>query len=341
MTAVALLVALGALVGFAVSWRAGTAPPARPAEDAEREAARAQIHALDDAALMDPAVRADERARLGAELEAAPSAQSSAPAPAPSARLGTGAALAVALMVGLLAAGIYVQVQGPFWRSYGQAPAAASAAPEILAMVSRLETRLRTQGGSAQEWQRLARSYGVLGRIADAQQAYARAAELAPDDVLILDGYAALEAPPPPPPAIAALGARAQQAVDAAPNDPRAWARLGFARARLGDAPGARDAYARAYELDPRPELLAAYAAAEYALAPERPSARAVALYEQMLAQDPDAPVALWVLGLAAAQAGDGARAVPLLERLLALLPPDAPMRALVEETLRRARAMP
>lgn len=336
MTAVFLLAVAGVLVGFAVAWRARASVPAGDVPDAERSAASVQLEALGTETLMHPVERTDEAQRLQREL--LQDGIEPAPAAAPSGQVGAPGAVLVGILVALVGIGLYGWQQLPFWQRYQEFSQAPEVPPDVQAMVQRLETRLAQGGGSAQEWQRLARSYGVLGRIVEAQRAYARAATLDPDDVLLLDGYAALDAPPPPPAPVAAILRRAEAAVRATPQDARAWARLAFARARLGEQPGARDAYARAYALDPRPELLAAYAAAEYGLDPERPSERAVELYREVLAQDPDAPTALWVLGLAALQAGRAQRAGELFDRLLAQLPEDAPLRPLVEEARRRAQ---
>jgi cytochrome c-type biogenesis protein CcmH len=60
----------------------------------------------------------------------------------------------------------------------GEPPAEATAQADqemILGMVSRLAERLQSQGGSAEEWARLIRSYAVLGKRDDAEQALAKA----------------------------------------------------------------------------------------------------------------------------------------------------------------------
>ena len=203
-------------------------------------------------------------------------------------------------------------------------------------MVARLEARLAKDGSDPEGWRRLGRSYVVLGRPADARRAYDRAAKLAPDDLTLLEGYAdAAEPGVAPPPGIAAMIATVEQGILATPDDPRAWVRAGFARSMQGDRSGARDAYARAHELDPqRPEVLAAYAASEYALNPQQPSARAVELYGRLLKINPDNGSALWVLGQAAQLAGQSAQARDYWQRLLGLLPADSPMRAQVQRAI-------
>ncbi|PHS23844.1 MAG: hypothetical protein COA85_09135 [Robiginitomaculum sp.] len=64
----------------------------------------------------------------------------------------------------------------------------------IMGMVARLAGRLANSGGSAEEWAKLGRSYGVLGRNEKALKAYDKALELAPNDPAIKaarDGIAA------------------------------------------------------------------------------------------------------------------------------------------------------
>jgi cytochrome c-type biogenesis protein CcmH len=64
----------------------------------------------------------------------------------------------------------------------------------IMGMVARLAERLADSGGSAEEWAKLGRSYGVLGRNEEALTAYNKALELAPNDPAIQsarDGIAA------------------------------------------------------------------------------------------------------------------------------------------------------
>jgi len=291
--------------------------------------------------LLDEASFADEQRRLQADiatvLDAAPAA-----APSPTARTWWPFALAVMALLPAAAAGLYGYLQGPFWQALETAqrsPDAGAAPVDPAAMVARLEARLARNGNDAEGWKRLGRSYVVLGRAADARRAYGRAAQLAPDDLTLLEGYAdAAEPGVAPPPGIAAMIAGIEQAAGKTPDDPRAWVRLGFARSVQGDGAGARDAYARAHELDPqRPEVLAAYAASEYGLNPQQPSARAIELYRQLLALKPDNGSALWVLGQAAQQAGRPGEARDYWQRLLALLPPDDPAREQVQRAIDQA----
>ncbi len=61
---------------------------------------------------------------------------------------------------------------------------------QMAAMVDRLAERLQAEPGNAEGWAMLARSYTVLGRHADAVQAYAKASALVPADAELLADYA-------------------------------------------------------------------------------------------------------------------------------------------------------
>jgi cytochrome c-type biogenesis protein CcmH len=70
----------------------------------------------------------------------------------------------------------------------GAAAADAAGAGAIAGMVSGLAERLATEGGNAQEWGRLVRSYAVLGQVGPAEQALADArAALAGNDAAIAE----------------------------------------------------------------------------------------------------------------------------------------------------------
>jgi cytochrome c-type biogenesis protein CcmH len=309
---------------------AGTAAGRRTQiEDSLAELARARAEGVLDSASFE-----DERQRLQAELRQLPANDDAAPARP--ARTWWPFALAVVILLPLAGGSLYLFVQGAFWQALdaSRAGPAATAPVNPAAMVARLEARLAANGDDVEGWKRLGRSYVVLGRPDDARRAYDRAAALAPDDLAILEGYAAV-AEGEPPPAIAAMIECLEQAARAAPQDPAAWVRAGFARAARGDRAGARDAYARAHELDPqRPEVLAAYAASEYALNPQQPSARAVELYEQLLKINPDNGSALWVLGQAAQLAGRPDEARDYWQRLLKRLPEGSPLQAQVQRAI-------
>lgn len=142
--------------------------------------------------------------------------------------------------------------------------------------------------------------------------------------------------------AIDGMVARLEARLRGDPGDAAGWRRLGRAKRALGDLPAARDAWRRAVELAPDDaEALLALAGAELALAPEDAPApeAALALYRRVLALAPDAPEALWVLGLAAAEAGRGDEAGEFWGRLVALLPPDSDERRVLADRLAALRS--
>src|SRR5690606_20787297 len=60
----------------------------------------------------------------------------------------------------------------------------------IMAMVAGLAAKLEENPAHLEGWRRLGRSWTVLGDMAKAEEAYARAAALAPDDVEVLLDHA-------------------------------------------------------------------------------------------------------------------------------------------------------
>lgn len=150
---------------------------------------------------VDAEVAADERLRLEADLaqvlkrldEAPPEVESPAQA-ASSSRLWLGTVMALVLALPLGAAGLYFARNHTVLAQLGQAQTFAQnqtqVPPMVLQMVERLEQRLAAEPDDPQGWARLGRSYAVLGREADARQAYARARELAPEDMEIMSAYA-------------------------------------------------------------------------------------------------------------------------------------------------------
>ena len=74
--------------------------------------------------------------------------------------------------------------------SVNDKPAQDVVPPQIAAMVSQLEQRLKTNPDDADGWAMLARSYHTLGRYKDAANAYAQLVQLVPDDANLLADYA-------------------------------------------------------------------------------------------------------------------------------------------------------
>jgi cytochrome c-type biogenesis protein CcmH len=117
----------------------------------------------------------------------------------------------------------------------------------IASMVDRLADRLRDQPDDLDGWRRLARSYEVLGRTADARDAMSQAAGLAPDDPAVLAefgrlAYEAAGSPAMVPPQVADIMGRAL-ALDA--ESPLALWFVGHAAEQDGRAAEARDLWTR------------------------------------------------------------------------------------------------
>lgn len=121
------------------------------------------------------------------------------------------------------------------------------------------------------------------------------------------------------------------------PQDAQGWAMLGRSYAVLGETGKAVDAYEHARQLKPDdPTIALAEAAAMLAdrKVEDPVPARAVALLKTVTARQPDQPMALWFLGLAAAQQRDFTQARDDWTHLLRVMPADAPERDTVNAAL-------
>ena len=124
------------------------------------------------------------------------------------------------------------------------------------------------------------------------------------------------------------------------PQDRGGWLRLANAWKVLGENAGAVDAYAKADALGPvDARVLADWAEAHVrGLKPgEPPSPDAVAVLERLEKAEPRNGLALFYLGAASFAAGDKPAAARRWKTLLALLPADAPIRAMLEERIKAA----
>jgi cytochrome c-type biogenesis protein CcmH len=124
------------------------------------------------------------------------------------------------------------------------------------------------------------------------------------------------------------------------PGDRDGWLRLANARKVLGDHARASEAFAKADavgKLEGPP--LAAWAEAEVRQIPPggAPPAQAVAVLERLERQEPNNALALFYLGAASLASGDKPAAVKRWQTLLTLLPPDAPIRAMLEQKVKEA----
>ncbi len=136
---------------------------------------------------------------------------------------------------------------------------------------------------------------------------------------------------------ISSMVARLAERLEDEPEDIEGWRRLAKAYGVLGEIDQAVDAYARAAAQTPDDiSLLGEFAEAIIRTAPESAPlpAAAVKIFDQILALDENNPVALWHLGLAAAEAGNRDRAYGFWERLLALIPADSNDRSAVQRAI-------
>ena len=98
--------------------------------------------------------------------------------------------IALAVLLPVVAIGLYAGKQAKTVEQLSQLGPGGQ--PDPFKMVARLEKRLESAPDDPAGWARLGRSYAVLERFDDAKRAYAKATQLAPDDVAILTDYATL-----------------------------------------------------------------------------------------------------------------------------------------------------
>jgi cytochrome c-type biogenesis protein CcmH len=155
------------------------------------------------------------------------------------------------LIVGVAAA-LY-----PLWSNWNwHAPAQSQAAPDVLAMVAKLEKHLHGQPDDVTGWLMLGRSDLALERLDDAVMAYDRAHRLDAnnaDAALGLGEALSLRAGGEIPPAAAALF---EQALLLAPGNPKALLYGGFAAATRGDRALARSRWQALKALQPPPQIM-------------------------------------------------------------------------------------
>ena len=121
------------------------------------------------------------------------------------------------------------------------------------------------------------------------------------------------------------------------PKDLDGWKRLGRARMVLNKFAKAAEAYRQAHELAPDDaQVMADYAAALIRAQPQgkETTPEAVIILKKLLAKDPNNALALFYLGLAAAEAGNKEEAAAHWKKLLERLPADAPIRELIQKRL-------
>lgn len=170
----------------------------------------------------------------------------------------------------------------------------ANVPPAALQMVERLEAKLAAEPNDGQGWKRLARSYGVLQRPADALAAYRKAARLLPDDGEILTAYADMlrQSAGLTPPGQASQGMGGPSAASPGGGAPNVREMVDRLERKLASNPDNGQGWAllgRSWLVlnEPRKALLAYRKAAEL-LPEDRELARVTALLESSTAQGTD-----------------------------------------------------
>ncbi len=159
----------------------------------------------------------------------------------------------VALLVAGAAAGLY-----PLWSNWdwhAPAQAQAIAAPEVAAMMAKLEQHLRDDPNDLAGWLLLGRSYTALQRLDDAVTAYDRAHRLAGNSfeaALGLGEALSLRAGGEVTPPAAQLF---EDAIALEPNNPKALLYGGFAAATRGDRALARSRWQALKDLHPPAQI--------------------------------------------------------------------------------------
>lgn len=98
----------------------------------------------------------------------------------------------IAVLIPLGAAGVYAWLGTPSAVVRAEAPTQTSSNPQVLKMVETLAARLKTNPDNPKGWAMLARSYKVLGRFEEAEQAFLNAGEIVNNDPNLLVEYADL-----------------------------------------------------------------------------------------------------------------------------------------------------
>lgn len=144
-----------------------------------------------DAELASGALAPDQHAAARAELERRVLDETGQADVTVAARPGRASALALAVLLPLLAVGLYLGLGSPtaFDPVMAKAPSQATPA-DVEALVERLAQRMREQPGDPEGWALLGRSYAAMGRFEPARDAYAKAVALLPDNPWLLADYA-------------------------------------------------------------------------------------------------------------------------------------------------------
>jgi cytochrome c-type biogenesis protein CcmH len=161
-----------------------------------------------------------------------------------------------ALLVAGAAAALYPLWSNWDWHAPPPAAEQAPAAPEVLAMVAKLERHLRDDPNDLAGWLMLGRSYSALQRLDDAVGAYERAHQVdakSAEAALGLGEALSLRAGGEITPPASELF---EQAITLAPDNPKALLYGGFAAAARGDRALARSRWQALKELNPPPQIV-------------------------------------------------------------------------------------
>ncbi len=142
------------------------------------------------------------------------------------------------------------------------------------------------------------------------------------------------------PPMVLEMVKRLETRLAENPNDAQGWAQLGRSYAVLERRGEALDAYAKAYALAPADaDIVSEYAWLVYSEDPTRTDGLVFELYSELYQLDPQHQDAMWVLGLAAFNKGEFAKATGYWDKLLASLPADTPAREAIRKAIDQAKA--
>jgi cytochrome c-type biogenesis protein CcmH len=215
----------------------------------------------------------------------------------------------------------------------------------IRGMVAQLAARLEENPYDTEGWERLARSYRVLGETEKATEAEARVRQLRGEDAPPPPARAAAPTAPPDNGAqqvqiegmVAGLAARLEDD----PADREGWIRLTRSYQVLEEPAKALDAFEKATTQFPNDaELLQLFARAVLQqTAPDAPiSNRAFNLYRRVLEAQNENPEALYFVGLGEAQRENPGEARRLWTTLLQYLEQGSEARGVVEGRLERLK---
>jgi cytochrome c-type biogenesis protein CcmH len=192
MTAFAIAAALVAAAAVALALRPLWSRRRGTASRRELSLAvyRDQLRELDADLAAGTLARGDyDRARMELEKRALEDVQESPPGAERPARPGRDSrrgALWALLAFPVVALGVYVAVGDPRGLDPAQREGPTLTMQDIEGMVQRLADRLEQNPDDVEGWRMLGRSYSVMGRFAEAANAYSRAAARAPRDAQLL-----------------------------------------------------------------------------------------------------------------------------------------------------------